>query len=135
MDLDVLDQLQNQIHPDSAPQQGANEPVPIHEEAPEDNPVEAPPAEEPQPKPRGLDITSEELFPALPSAPSGKSPLGNWVNKAVNGHARAGSSSSGGSSRSPASSGGIVRPRKITERFEIPAHLQVQSPEIYSTYR
>ncbi|KNC96828.1 uncharacterized protein SPPG_07662 [Spizellomyces punctatus DAOM BR117] len=124
MDLDaggsLLDQLQNQLHPDTTPQASAA-PLSIYEEEPvpeTDSAIEAPPAVK-----RDLDISSEELFPALPAAAPGKSPIGAWATKGINGHARAASASSG-SSRGATPSGGIGRPKKITERFEIPAQLQ-----------
>ncbi|KAI8825218.1 uncharacterized protein EV422DRAFT_250904 [Fimicolochytrium jonesii] len=118
-----LDQLQNQLHPDSTPQSSDpyhDDPVPdVIEEAPEPV-VEAPPT--PEPERNSLDMSSQDLFPALPVATPGKTPLGSWAAKGPSGQPKA---AAGAPSRPGApTAGGLARPKKATERLEIPSELQ-----------
>ncbi|RKO93442.1 hypothetical protein BDK51DRAFT_32739 [Blyttiomyces helicus] len=109
----LLDQLQHQLHPDT-PQ----DPIPHVEEIQIE---EEPEPEVAIPGSSAIDLANEDLFPALPAAPAGRSPLAGWGSP--NGHAR------------PAASRPIVPPPsrsagKVTERFEIPAELQAKPSQL-----
>ncbi|KAJ3188442.1 hypothetical protein HDU85_005593 [Gaertneriomyces sp. JEL0708] len=104
----ILNQLQNELHPDTAPQGSRLSPT---YDVPE--PVAEASVE---PQKGALDIQNEELFPALPAAAPGKSPIGSWAAKGVNGP--------GHLKPAPSGSSGPIRASKVTERLEIPAELQ-----------
>ncbi|TPX59927.1 hypothetical protein PhCBS80983_g02163 [Powellomyces hirtus] len=128
MDLDAsgsfLDQLQNQLHPDSTPD-SSNTLQSYHDQTVAESPVDEPVAASPPSAPvsQDLDVFSEELFPALPTAASGKHMSSSWAPRGATASSR-GTSATPGARIGAASAGGLPRPRKATERFEIPPQLQ-----------
>ncbi|KAJ3180003.1 hypothetical protein HDU87_002226 [Geranomyces variabilis] len=122
MDLNAsssfLDQLQNQLHPDSTPE-GSNNALHSYEEQQHvaDEPAPAPSPSPPPPEPPRLDVFSEELFPALPATAGVKHVSANWAPAIQSRNASAGRG---------APAAGLARVNKVTERFEIPEELQAK---------
>ncbi|KAJ3162355.1 hypothetical protein HDU86_004835 [Geranomyces michiganensis] len=121
MDLNAsssfLDQLQNQLHPDSTPEGSNNALHSYEEQEVVDEPAVAPsPSPPPSEAPR-LDVFSEELFPALPVTTRAKPVSANWAPAIQSRSAAAGRG---------APAAGLSRANKATERFEIPEELQAK---------
>ncbi|KAJ3219938.1 hypothetical protein HDU67_008467 [Dinochytrium kinnereticum] len=79
------------------------------------SPSESTPA--PPPKPATIDLSSEDLFPALPAAPAGKA-VPAWRAPPVVASPKA----------TGAAAAGARKGGKVTERLEIPSNLQAKLP-------